>query len=204
MISLTQMAQAFVPDVHWLLAARLVHGMFSGFGAMAMALAVSLGAAASGWARRSGWSRRPSCCRPPSARLIGGVLSDRFGLRTNFLVTGVLLLIPMSVMFFLVQRRRLRRAGRAAPRQDRAADRAAGASHLLIPGFAAALGILFVARFADQALPPILPLFLSSSTRRRPSSPRSPAWSSRPARSRRPARRRSTVAARGPRTLAGC
>ena len=38
---------------------------------------------------------------------------------------------------------------------------AAWRSHLLIPGFAAALGILFVARFADRALPPILPLFLS-------------------------------------------
>jgi DHA1 family multidrug resistance protein-like MFS transporter len=92
--------------------------------------------------------------------LIGGVLSDQFGLRTNFLVTGVLLLIPISVMFFLVQE------GDYAERSERPRDqpsggRAAWRSYLLIPGFAAALGIMFVARFADKALPPILPLFLA-------------------------------------------
>src|SRR5215207_10207771 len=43
MISLLQMAQSFVPDVHWLLLARSLLGAFAGFGAMAMALAVTLG-----------------------------------------------------------------------------------------------------------------------------------------------------------------
>jgi MFS family permease len=63
-------------------------------------------------------------------------------------------------MFFLVHERdyaeQVARPG-ARPTGGRAAWR----SQLVIPGFAAALGVLFVARFADKALPPILPLFLA-------------------------------------------
>jgi DHA1 family multidrug resistance protein-like MFS transporter len=159
MISLLQMAQSFVPDVHWLLLARSLLGAFAGFGAMAMALAVTLGPR-----ERMGYAigmvqaaeLLPTAFGPP----IGGLLSDRFGLRTNFLITGVMLLIPIAVMYFLVHEgdygRQTER--RSAKPQSRLA---AWRSHLLIPGFAGALVILFVARFADRALPPILPLFLS-------------------------------------------
>jgi MFS transporter, DHA1 family, multidrug resistance protein len=43
LISLMQFAMAVVPDVHWLLAARFVHGVVAGFTPMAMALAISIG-----------------------------------------------------------------------------------------------------------------------------------------------------------------
>ncbi len=158
-ISLLQMAQAFVPDVEWLLVARILLGAFAGFGVMAMALAVSLGPREQ-MGRAIGLVQAaellPTAFGPP----IGGLISDTFGLRTNFFVTGVMLLLPLSVMFFLV------REGDYARQPERPSAKpvgrgAAWRSHLAIPGFAAALGILFVARFADRALPPTLPLFLA-------------------------------------------
>jgi MFS transporter, DHA1 family, multidrug resistance protein len=159
MISLMQMAQAFVPDVHWLLVARILLGAFAGFGVMAMALAISLGPRER-MGRVIGLVQAAELLPTAIGPLIGGILSDRFGLRTNFLLTGIMLLIPIGVMFFLV------REGDYAERVERPSARSAGGraawhSQLLIPGFAAALGILFVANFADRALPPILPLFLS-------------------------------------------
>jgi DHA1 family multidrug resistance protein-like MFS transporter len=157
-VCLTQMFMSFVPDVHWLLGVRLVHGMVSGFGTMAMALAVML-APRERMGQAIGMVQAAQLLPTAVGPLIGGVLSDRFGLRTNFLVTGVLLLIPMSVMFFLVHEGDYAQR-EERPRAPKSGGRAAWRSHLLIPGFLAALGIMFVARFADKALPPILPLFL--------------------------------------------
>ena len=159
MISLMQMAQALVPDVHWLLAARIVLGMFAGFSTMAMALAVSLGPRER-MGQAIGMVQAAQLFPTAIGPTIGGLLSDTFGLRTNFFVTGLMLIIPISVMYFLV------REGDYAERVERTSTRpvrgrAAWRSQLAVPGFAAALGILFVARFADRALPPILPLFLS-------------------------------------------
>ena len=157
-VCLTHIFIAFVPDVHWLLGARLVHGMVSGFGTMAMALAVVL-APRERMGQAIGMVQAAQLLPTAVGPLIGGVLSDAFGLRTNFFVTGLLLLIPMSVMFFLVHERDyVERDERS--RAPTSGGRAAWRSHLLIPGFVAALGIMFVARFADKALPPILPLFL--------------------------------------------
>jgi MFS transporter, DHA1 family, multidrug resistance protein len=161
-VSVLQIAQSFAPDVHWLLGLRLAHGMTAGFGTMAMALAVML-APRDRMGQAIGMVQAAQLAPTAIGPLIGGVLSDHFGLRTNFLVTGVLLLIPISVMFFLVQEgdyeERADRTERTRARPAR--GRAAWTSHLLIPGFAAALGVMFVARFADKALPPILPLFLA-------------------------------------------
>jgi MFS transporter, DHA1 family, multidrug resistance protein len=158
-VCLMQIVQAFVPDVHWLLGVRLVHGMFAGFGTMAMALAIMI-APRERMGQAIGMVQAAQLLPTAVGPLLGGLLSDRFGLRTNFVVTGLIMLIPISVMFFLVNdtdyvERRDPTSPKPAP------GRAAWQSSLLIPGFAAALGIMFVARFADKALPPILPLFLA-------------------------------------------
>jgi DHA1 family multidrug resistance protein-like MFS transporter len=159
MISLMQMAQAFVPDVHWLVGTRAMLGVFAGFGALAMALAVSLGPPER-MGRAIGLVQAAELLPTAIGPAIGGLLSDRFGLRTNFLMTGGLFLIGVGVMYFLV-----REDDYAGPVERTSAKPVGGPaawrSYLLIPGFAAALGVLFVARFADRALPPILPLFLS-------------------------------------------
>jgi MFS family permease len=91
---------------------------------------------------------------------IGGVISDAFGLRANFILTGVILIVPATLLFFLVKESGY---GPATERPATATSTAARGSRFgmfALPGFAAALVILFVARFADRALPPVLPLFL--------------------------------------------
>jgi MFS transporter, DHA1 family, multidrug resistance protein len=160
MVSLLQMVQAFAPDAHWLVAARLVHGMFAGFSAMAMALAVSLGPRER-MGEAIGMVQAARLLPDAFGPLLGGVLSDHFGLRTNFFVTGAYLLIPIGVMFFLVQERDYNEPGEQRSPRKRPAERVSRWSYLAIPGFAAALGVNFVARFCDKALPPILPLFLA-------------------------------------------
>jgi DHA1 family multidrug resistance protein-like MFS transporter len=158
-VSLLQMLQAFVPDVHWLLGARLLHGMFAGFGTMAMALAIMI-TPRERMGQSIGLVQAAHFLPTAVGPLIGGLLSDRFGLRTNFLITGVLLLIPMSIIFFLVHERDYAEPSER-PGAKRAPARAAWRSHLLIPGFAASLAIMFVARFTDKSLVPIMPLFLA-------------------------------------------
>jgi DHA1 family multidrug resistance protein-like MFS transporter len=163
MVSMLQMVQAFAPDVHWLVGARLVHGMFAGFSAMAMALAVMLGPRER-MGEAIGMVQAAQLLPTAIGPLIGGVLSDHFGLRTNFFVTGAYLLIPICVMYFLVQERDYAEPTEQSERpsaKTKSEPRMTLWGHLAIPGFAAALGVLFVARFADKALPPILPLFLA-------------------------------------------
>jgi MFS family permease len=74
------------------------------------------------------------------------------------MVTGLLLIIPSLMLGFLVNESFDKTAA-----QRPSKGKGAGGSFtalFLIPGFAAALGILFMSRFTERALPPILPLYL--------------------------------------------
>ena len=158
MISLMQLVQSVVPDVGWLLVARVVMGLFAGFTPMAMALAISLGprermGQAIGMVQAAQFL--PLAFGPP----LGGLLSDTFSLRANFMLTGVLLLVPAIFMFFLVQEN-VYDAPKERPAGKPVAARSALLGLVLLPGFAAALGILFMTRFADRTLTTILPLYL--------------------------------------------
>lgn len=158
MISVMQLVIAFVPNVYWLLGARVVMGMFAGFTPMAMALAISLGPRER-MAHAIGMVQAAQFLPLAIGPTIGGVISDTFGLRANFILTGIILLVPAALLFFLVQESGF---GGGA---DRAGMKPAGGrgspfAVLAIPGFAAAVAIVFTARFADRALPPIVPLYL--------------------------------------------
>jgi DHA1 family multidrug resistance protein-like MFS transporter len=158
LISLLQFAQAAVPDVGWLFWTRIVMGIFAGFTPMSMALAISLGprdkmGRAIGMVQAAQFL--PLAFGPP----IGGLISDNFGLRANFMLTGCLLIIPALLLFFLVKENVYE------PPKERAssastAQKPSFFTLLSLPGFAAALSILFLARFTDRALPAILPLYL--------------------------------------------
>jgi DHA1 family multidrug resistance protein-like MFS transporter len=164
LISLMQFAIAFVPDVHWLLAARFVHGIFAGFTPMAMALAISIGprekmANAIGMVQAAGFL--PTAIGPT----LGGLLSDAFGVRVNFILTGLLMIVPAVFLFFMVKEGTYagtsdEPAGSPGSAEKSSGERGSLFRVLLLPGFATALAILFMTRFTDKALPPILPLYL--------------------------------------------
>ncbi len=164
LISLMQFAMAFVPDVHWLLALRFLHGVIAGFTPMAMALAISIGprekmANAIGLVQAAGFL--PTAIGPT----IGGVLSDAFGLRLNFILTGLLMIVPAVFLYFVVKEGTYsgasdEPAGSAGTAETTARGRVSLFRLLLLPGFATALAILFMTRFTEKALVPILPLYM--------------------------------------------
>src|SRR5215208_5732050 len=86
-ISILQFASAFVPNVQWLLAARVVMGMFAGFTSMSMALAIAVGPRER-MAQAIGMVQAAQFLPMAIGPTIGGVISDAFGLRVNFAVTG--------------------------------------------------------------------------------------------------------------------
>jgi DHA1 family multidrug resistance protein-like MFS transporter len=158
MISLLQFVQAAAPDVGWLFGARFVMGLIAGFTPMAMSLAISLGpreqiGRAIGLVQAAQFL--PLAISPP----IGGLISDTLGLRANFILTGVMLLLPALFLYFMVEEKTYE-APRERPAERAARPRGSLFSALLLPGFAAAIGVLTVTRFTDRTLPTILPLYL--------------------------------------------
>jgi DHA1 family multidrug resistance protein-like MFS transporter len=164
MISLMQFAISFVPNVQWLLTVRFIHGLFAGYTPMAMALAISIAprermANAIGMVQAAGFV--PTAIGPT----IGGLFADAFGLRVNFMVTGLLIIAPALFLFFVVQESTYTNAsddttGSAEPAATPTPERGSLLHLVLMPGFATALAILFMSRITDKALPPILPLYL--------------------------------------------
>ena len=157
-ISVLQLASAFVPNVQWLLVTRILMGLSAGFTAMAMALAIAV-SPRERMAQAIGLVQAAQIAPAAIGPLIGGLLVDTFGLRTSLMLTGLMLIVPSCLLGFMVKESFER------PPADRSSSKAKGASGsifglVLIPGFAAALAILFVARFSDRALAPILPLYL--------------------------------------------
>jgi DHA1 family multidrug resistance protein-like MFS transporter len=158
MIGIMQSAMAFVPDVYWLLGLRVVMGLFAGFTPMVMALAVSIGPR-DRMAHAIGMVQAATFLPLAIGPTIGGVISDTFGLRTNFVITGLILFVPAILLYVMVKEPGY---GSAAERAETHAktERGSVLSLLMLPGFVAAVLILFLARFTERALPPILPLFL--------------------------------------------
>ena len=158
MIGLMQVAIAFAPNVHWLLGLRVIMGLFAGFTPMAMALAISVSPREK-MAQAIGMVQAAQFLPLAIGPTIGGVISDAFGLRANFIMTGILLLIPSALLFFLVKESGY---GGSSKRKGQGGEEESGSALrlLLLPGFVAGLAIVFLARFTDRALPPILPLYL--------------------------------------------
>jgi DHA1 family multidrug resistance protein-like MFS transporter len=156
-ISIMQFACGFVPSVEWLLGARILMGLFAGFTSMAMALAIAV-TPREKMAQAIGLVQAAQIAPASIGPIIGGLLTDVIGFRSTFMVTGILLIIPSLMLGFLVNE-----SFDKAAAQRPTKGKGAGGSFVqlfFIPGFAAALAILFVARFTERALPPILPLYL--------------------------------------------
>ena len=157
MIGIMQVAMAFAPNVQVLLALRVIMGLFAGFTPMVMALAISV-TPREKMAQAIGMVQAATFLPLAIGPTIGGLISDTLGLRTNFVLTGVLLLIPAALLWFMVKE-----PGFGDSANKKGAERGPRGSMLTLlalPGFAVGVGIMFLARFTDRALPPILPLYL--------------------------------------------
>ncbi len=157
-IGVAQFLTGFVPNVYWLLALRTIMGIFAGFTSMSLALAISV-------SPRERMSQTISLVQAaqiaPSAigPLIGGPLSDLLGQRATFMITGVLLLVPVALISVVLKES----ADVPSPEPPSQKAPARGGSMLglmMLPGFAAAIAILFLTRFTERALQPIVPLYL--------------------------------------------
>jgi DHA1 family multidrug resistance protein-like MFS transporter len=160
MIGVMQVAIAFVTDIYWLVGLRVIMGIFAGFTPMAMALAISVGPREK-MAHAIGLVQAATFLPLAIGPTIGGVLSDTYGLRFNFVLTGVLLVIPALLLHVMVKETGYGDAKKDADQGGvKLGRRASMLSLLLLPGFAASLAILFMSRFTDRALSPVLPLYL--------------------------------------------
>lgn len=157
-IALMCLVQAAAPDVVWLFWARLVMGIFGGFTPMAMTLAISAGprdrvGQAVGLIQAAQFL--PLAIGPP----LGGLISDHFGLRANWLLSGGMTALSAIMLIFLYREAPLQQPSVRTGHQDDAAR--GGLLRLLtLPGFLATLVVLFLAQSSDRSLIPILPLFL--------------------------------------------
>ena len=157
-IGAAQFLTGFVPNVYWLLTLRVAMGVFAGFTAMSLALAISVSPRermSQTIARVQAAQIAPSAIGP----LIGGPLADLLGQRATFMITGVLLLVPIALIALVLKETA------DAPSPEKAAPKvpARGGSMLglmALPGFAVAVAILFLTRFTERAIQPIVPLYL--------------------------------------------
>ena len=157
-IGVAQFLTGFVPNVYWLLALRIVMGVFAGFTSMSLALAVSV----SPRERMSQTISRVQAAQiAPSAigPLIGGPLADLVGQRATFMLTGVLLLVPIFLISIVLKESTdAPSSGKPAPKTP--ARGGSLLSLMLLPGFAVAVAVLFLTRFTERAIQPMVPLYL--------------------------------------------
>ena len=158
MIGLMSVAIGLAPNVYWAFAARLVLGLVAGFTPLAMALAIQAGprermGQAVGMVQAAQFL--PLAIAPP----IGGLISDHFDLRVNFYLSGAVVLLAVALLFFMFKEEPASEPVSQA-RKGSAPVKGGMLTMLALPGFGAALLILFSAQFADRTLPAMLPLYL--------------------------------------------
>jgi len=150
---------AFVQTPEQMLALRIVHGILTGVYTGIAAL-VSLETPQHHLGTVLGLMQSALFLGIALGPLLGGAFADHFGLRATFGATGVILVTAGVLIMFVV-----RDPVRATPSTDAtdAADTTAGSSpgsRLLSPQLAVVVGLMALARFANVAPNPILPLFV--------------------------------------------
>ena len=157
-IGIAQFLTAFVPNVYWLLGLRIVMGMFAGFTSMSMALAVSV-SPRERMPQTIGLIQAAQIAPSAIGPLIGGPLADLLGQSTTFMITGMLLLLPISLIAIVLKETPVT----PSPSKQTEKKPSVGGSIwslMILPGFGAAVAILFLARFGERAIQPIVPLYL--------------------------------------------
>ncbi|MGX7232677.1 multidrug efflux MFS transporter [Enterococcus italicus] len=101
-MTLTMGSLAFVPNVYWLLIMRFMTGILSGYIPNATALIASQAPK-----EKSGWALGTLATGAIAGNLIGpslgGLLAELFGMRSVFMITGVVLFITVLLTIYMVQ-----------------------------------------------------------------------------------------------------
>ena len=154
-IALTLMA--FATQVWHLFALRGALGLFGGYVPMVMALALA-GAPRERTGQIVGGIQFMQFSSVAIGPIVGGVLADRFGLRANFGLAAVLVVLALIVLIAAYREPRSVVAGRSA----KSAPRLSMLDVVRLPGVGAAMAVLFLTQYADRAFLPTLPLYVAT------------------------------------------
>jgi DHA1 family multidrug resistance protein-like MFS transporter len=147
----------FATEPWHLLGLRMVEGAFTGTVAASTALVASSAPRA-----RLGYSlglvQTAVFSGASLGPFLGGVLSVQIGYRATFVVSGVILGAAGALVWLLVTERFVPAA--RGPLQT--AGSVSRRAWLLAPVLASMIGVLFVVRFAQNAVRPILPLYIEA------------------------------------------
>ena len=154
-VALTLMA--FATQVWHLFALRGALGLFGGYVPMVMALALA-GAPRERTGQIVGGIQFMQFSSVAIGPVVGGVLADRFGLRVNFGLAAVLVLLALLILMVAYREPRSVVAARSA----KSAPRLSMMEVVRLPGVGAAMAVLFLAQYADRAFLPTLPLYVAT------------------------------------------
>lgn len=155
-----QLAFAFATTIVHLLLIRIAIGLFGGLVNSAMALAVidcppeKIGQVIG---RLQAAQFIPLAIGP----VIGGVLADRFGLRTNFVLAAFLSLVACLVISMLYHSVETRVRDTDAPTPVTTSSATSLWSLFRMPAILVVMTVLFVGQFVDRSFSPILPIYVA-------------------------------------------
>jgi DHA1 family multidrug resistance protein-like MFS transporter len=138
-----------------LLALRAGIGFFGGFGPMTAAL-VTIGAPPKEVGPAIGRLQAIQIFAGAVGPTLGGLVADRFGIRTSFVVTAALCAASFLLMTALY------REERGAVTLPLAGDHLPVRALLVLPGFIALAAVLFISQFVERGFGPIIPLFIAN------------------------------------------
>ncbi|MEW6547019.1 MAG: MFS transporter [Bacillota bacterium] len=153
-VGVFSMLAALVRNVYELLGVRLLMGLFSGFGATAVAL-VGAGTPPQYLGYALGILSAGQLAGIVFGPLVGGILAPTIGYRNTFLVTGALSLSACVLVAALARERFA-----PAPRSQTEPLRSQVRGVLAVPGLLAMFGVLLMAQVATSSAGPQLSLFV--------------------------------------------
>ena len=146
-------SMAFVTQAWQVLALRAVQGLFAGYGALSLAMAIE-SAPPDRTAYALGFVQTAQRLGPALGPLIGGAVAQFVGLRRAFLVTSGFYFVALMLVFFMYHERA---RSAAVARTGRVTFR----NILAFENFILLMAVVFALQFVDRSFGPVLPLYVA-------------------------------------------
>jgi DHA1 family multidrug resistance protein-like MFS transporter len=144
---------AFVTQPWQVFALRAVQGLFAGYGALSLAMAIE-SAPPDRTAYALGFVQTAQRLGPALGPLIGGAVAQLVGLRRAFLVTAVFYFVALMLVFFMYRER-------ARPAAVAQTGRVTFRNILAFEKFILLMAVVFGLQFVDRSFGPVLPLYVA-------------------------------------------